>query len=77
MDKVRLKKRHMFTDTYFERQLQYICETCLSERKFYQKVTALYAAAFDYDKNVATIRSFFRPCSTRYISLCIGIRQLN
>ena len=50
MDKERLKKGHMFTDEYFERQLQYIREIRLSERKFYQKVTDLYATAFDFDK---------------------------
>ncbi len=37
MDKERLKKGHMFTDEYFERQLQNIREIRLSERKFYQK----------------------------------------
>lgn len=46
MDKERLKKGHMFTDEYFERQLQNIREIRLSERKFYQKVTDLYANAF-------------------------------
>ena len=49
MDKERLKKGHMFTDVYFERQLQAIREIRLSERKFYQKITDLYATAFDYD----------------------------
>ena len=34
MDKDRLKKGHMFTDDYFERQLQYIREIRLSERRF-------------------------------------------
>ena len=33
MDKERLKKGHMFTDEYFERQLQYIREIRLAERK--------------------------------------------
>ena len=56
MDKERLKKGHMFTDEYFERQLQYIREIRLSERKFYQKVTNLYTTAFDYDKDVKTTR---------------------
>lgn len=51
MDVERLKKGHMFTDEYFERQLQQIREIRLSERKFYQKVTDLYATAFDYDKD--------------------------
>jgi len=39
MDIERLKKGHMFTDEYFERQLQTIREIRLSERKFYQKLT--------------------------------------
>ena len=39
MDTERLKKGHMFTDEYFERQLQQIREIRMSERKFYQKVT--------------------------------------
>ena len=50
----------MFTDEYFERQLQNIREIRLSERKFYQKVTDLYATAFDYDKDAKTTRHFFQ-----------------
>ena len=60
MDKERLKKGHMFTDEYFERQLEKIREIRLSERKFYQKVTDLYATAFDYDKDAKTTRQFFK-----------------
>ena len=60
MDKERLKKGHLFTDEYFERQLQYIREIRLSERKFYQKVTDIYATAFDYDKNSKTTRTFYK-----------------
>lgn len=60
MDVDRLKKGHMFTDEYFERQLQQIREIRLSERKFYQKVTDIYATAFDYDKDAQTTREFFK-----------------
>ena len=59
MDVDRLKKGHMFTDEYFDRQLEYIREIRLSERKFYQKITDLYASAFDYDRNTPTTRDFF------------------
>ena len=59
MDVDRLKKGHMFTDEYFQRQLEYIREIRLSERKFYQKVTDLYATAFDYDKHAPVTRDFF------------------
>jgi len=59
MDTDRLKKGHMFTDIYFERQLQTIREIRMSERKFYQKVTDIYATSFDYDKSAKTTRNFF------------------
>jgi len=60
MDSDRLKKGHMFTNEYFERQLQQIREIRMSERKFYQKVTDIYATAFDYDKDAKTTREFFK-----------------
>ena len=60
MDVDRLKKGHMFTDEYFDRQLEQIREIRLSERKFYQKITDIYATAFDYDRNDKTTRAFFQ-----------------
>jgi len=60
MDVDRLKKGHMFTDEYFDRQLQYIREIRLSERKFYQKITDIYSTAFDYDRDAKTTREFFK-----------------
>lgn len=77
MDKERLKKGHMFTDEYFERQLQYIREIRLSERKFYQKVTDLYATAFDYDKDAKTTRLFFKRYRTNCIMLSTVTQRLN
>ena len=65
MDKERLIKGHMFTDEYFERQLQNIREIRLSERKFYQKITDLYATAFDYDKSAGTTRRFFQTVQNK------------
>lgn len=65
MDKERLKKGHMFTDEYFERQLQNIREIRLSERKFYQKITDLYATAFDYDKDARTTKLFFQTVQNK------------
>lgn len=65
MDADRLKKGHMFTDEYFDRQLQQIREIRLSERKFYQKVTDLYATAFDYDKDAKTTRLFFKTVQNK------------
>ena len=65
MDKERLIKGHMFTDEYFERQLQNIPEIRLSERKFYQKITDLYSTAFDYDKNSKTTKLFFQTVQNK------------
>ncbi len=65
MDTERLKKGHMFSDEYFDRQLQQIREIRLSERKFYQKVTDLYATAFDYDKDATTTRLFFKTVQNK------------
>ena len=65
MDKERLKKGHLFTDEYFERQLQNVREIRLSERKFYQKVTDLYATAFDYDKDAKTTKQFFQTVQNK------------
>lgn len=55
----------MFTDEYFDRQLQYIREIRLSERKFYQKITDLYSTAFDYDKDAATTKLFFKTVQNK------------
>lgn len=65
MDVERLKKGHKFTNEFFERQLQQIREIRLSERMFYQKVTDLYATAFDYDKDAPTTKAFFKTVQNK------------
>ena len=65
MDVERLKKGTLFTDEYFDRQLENIREIRLSERKFYQKVTDLYATAFDYDKDSKTTQLFFKTVQNK------------
>lgn len=65
MDSERLKKGHKFTDEFFERQLQQIREIRISERKFYQKVTDIYATAFDYDKDAKTTQLFFKTVQNK------------
>ena len=47
-------------DDYFERLLEEIREIRLSERRFYQKITDIYATAMDYDKNAKTTQTFLR-----------------
>ena len=53
MDDERLKRGTYLTEKYFDEQLERIREIRASERKFYQKITDLYATAIDYDKNSA------------------------
>lgn len=51
IDQKRMENGAFLDEDYFERLLEEIREICLSERRFYQKVTDLYATAVDYDKN--------------------------
>ena len=59
MDDERLRRGTYLTEKYFDEQLERIREIRASERKFYQKITDLYATAIDYDKNSATTRRFY------------------
>lgn len=59
MDDERLKNGSYLTDKYFEEQLARIREIRASERKFYQKITDLYATAIDYDKNAKSTKRFY------------------
>ena len=59
MDDEWLKRGTYLTEKYFDEQLERIREIRASERKFYQKITDLYATAIDYDKNSATTRRFY------------------
>ncbi|MDR2428697.1 MAG: virulence RhuM family protein [Candidatus Margulisbacteria bacterium] len=60
MDDERIKQGNsVLTEQYFEEQLQRIREIRLSERRFYQKLTDIYATALDYDSAAAATRRFF------------------
>lgn len=59
MDDERLKQGTYLTDKYFDEQLERIREIRASERKFYQKVTDLYATAVDYDRSAAATKRFY------------------
>ena len=60
MDDERLKNGGtVLTEKYFEHLLERIREIRLSERKFYQKITDIYATALDYDKTSKTTKQFF------------------
>ncbi|MDP2599627.1 MAG: virulence RhuM family protein [Deltaproteobacteria bacterium] len=60
MDDERLKNDgSILTKKYFEEQLQRVREIRLSERKFYQKITDIYATSIDYDVTAQSTKRFF------------------
>ena len=60
MDDERLKNGGtILTKDYFEEQLERVREIRLSERRFYQKITDIYATSIDYNEDAQTTRLFF------------------
>ena len=59
LDKKRLENGVFLGEDYFERLLEEIREIRLSERRFYQKITDIYATSVDYNKDAPTTREFF------------------
>lgn len=59
LDDERLKQGESFGKDYFNELLERIREIRASERRFYQKITDIYALAIDYDKNSPITRNFF------------------
>ena len=66
MDDERLKNDGtILGKKYFEEQLQRIREIRLSERKFYQKITDIYATAIDYDVTAQATKRFFKTVQNK------------
>ena len=59
IDRKRMENGAFLDEDYFERLLEEIREIRLSERKFYQKITDIYATAIDYDSSAPTSKHFF------------------
>ena len=60
MDDERLKNfGTVLTKDYFKEQLERVREIRLSERRFYQKITDIYATSIDYDSHSLTTKKFF------------------
>lgn len=59
LDKKRMENGAFLGEDYFERLLEEIRDIRLSERKFYQKVTDIYATSVDYNKDAPTTKNFF------------------
>ena len=59
LDRERMENGSFLNEDYFERLLEEIREIRLSERRFYQKITDIYATSVDYNKDAPITRDFF------------------
>ena len=65
IDKKRMENGAFISVDYFEHLLAEIREIRLSERRFYQKLTDIYATAIDYNKDAPTTRAFFKKVQNK------------
>lgn len=65
LDKKRMENGTFFDEDYYEELLAEIREIRLSERRFYQKITDIYATSVDYDKSSPTTIKFFKKVQNK------------
>ena len=65
IDKKRMENGSFIGEDYFEHLLAEIREIRLSERRFYQKLTDIYATAIDYNKDAPTTRLFYKKVQNK------------
>ncbi|MBQ8192720.1 MAG: virulence RhuM family protein [Bacilli bacterium] len=65
LDKERMKKGSFIDRDYFEKLLEEIREIRLSERRFYQKITDIYATSIDYDSKSPITINFFKKIQNK------------
>ena len=65
IDRKRMENGSFIGEDYFEHLLAEIREIRLSERRFYQKLTDIYATAIDYNKDAPTTRLFFKKVQNK------------
>ena len=65
IDKKRMENGTFFDEDYFESLLAEIREIRLSERRFYQKITDIYATSIDYDSKSPTTIKFFKKVQNK------------
>lgn len=65
IDKKRMENGSFISEDYFERLLSEIREIRMSERRFYQKLTDIYATSIDYNKNAPTTRMFYKKMQNK------------
>ena len=67
IDKKRMENGSFIGEDYFEHLLAEIREIRLSERRFYQKLTDIYATAIDYNRDAPTTRLFFKKVQNKML----------
>ena len=76
MDGERLKNGgSVLTVEYFDRLLEQIREIRLSERRFYQKITDIYATALDYDRTAKTTKQFFAKVQNKIVKSDVSVAE--
>lgn len=77
IDKKRMENGAFINEDYFEHLLAEIREIRLSERRFYQKLTDIYATSIDYNRDAPTTRMFFKRVQNKCTMLSTGIQRQN
>ena len=76
MDDERLKNGgSVLTVEYFDRLLEQIREIRLSERRFYQKITDIYATAIDYDRTAKTTKQFYAKVQNKIVKSDVHVAK--
>ena len=76
MDGERLKNGgSVLTVEYFDRLLEQIREIRLSERRFYQKITDIYATVLDYDRTAKTTKQFFAKVQNKIVKSDVSVAK--
>ena len=76
MDDERLKNGgSVLTVEYFDRLLEQIREIRLSERRFYQKITDIYATALDYDRTAKTTKQLFAKVQNKIVKSDVSVAK--
>ena len=65
----------VLTVEYFDRLLEQIREIRLSERRFYQKITDIYATALDYDRTAKTTKQFFAKVQNKIVKSDVHVAK--
>lgn len=73
LDKDRLINGQIFDEDYFDHLVSEIQEICASERRFYQKITDIYATAVDYSVDSKTTKGFLQPFRIKQTTLFTAV----